>query len=442
MSYKTERFFSELLREEYKKIHHPSGLVIYLFPKKLSTAYAMFGVKYGSIHSRFRPPENGSFITVPDGIAHFLEHKLFFNEDGSDSFARFSDYGADANAYTSESRTCYLFSCTDRFSDSLAELLTFVTHPYFTPDSVASEVGIISEEIRMYDDNPSDRCFYGMLEAMYEHHSIRRNICGSVASIRKITAELLYECYRAFYRLDNMILAVAGDVSEEELLRVADRVLPATAPTLPMTETEDENAKESASVYLPYREKRMQVAKPLFNIGFKDVAIPADGEARQRRDAAMSILNEILFSRAGALYNSLLESERISPALSYGYTISRHAAYNSIGGEAEDPRLVLAEIRAYLTKVEKEGLAYDDFLRAKRVMYAEFVKAFDSTESIAGNLFTFASEDADLLSYARHLSEVTFEEISALLKTAFRQEATALSVILPLAEEDPIQQEE
>jgi predicted Zn-dependent peptidase len=239
-----------------------------------------------------------------------------------------------------------------------------------------------------------------------------------------------------------MILAVAGDVSEEELLRVADRVLPATAPTLPMTETEDENAKESPSVYLPHREKRMQVAKPLFNIGFKDVDIPADGEARQRRDAAMSILNEILFSRAGALYNSLLESERISPALSYGYTISKHAAYNSIGGEAEDPRLVLAEIRAYLTKVEKEGLAYDDFLRAKRVMYAEFVKAFDSTESIAGNLFTFASEDADLLSYARHLSEVTFEEISALLKTAFRQEATALSVILPLAEEDPIQQEE
>lgn len=442
MSCKTTSIRSELLREEYRKIKHPSGLDIYLFPKTLSTSYAIFGVKYGSIHNRFRSPLSEEWITVPDGIAHFLEHKLFFNEDGTDSFSRFSDLGADANAYTSESKTCYLFSCTDRFSESLEELLTFVTHPYFTPESVASEVGIISEEIRMYDDNPSDRCFYGMLEAMYEHHSIRRNICGSVSSIKKITADLLYACYRAFYRLDNMILAISGDLSEEEVLRIADKALPSTPPPLPLTLTEDENAKESPAVYLPYRERRMQVAKPLFNIGFKDVHIPEDGEARQRRDAAMSILNEMLFSRAGKLYNELLEAEMISPALSYGYTISRHAAYNSIGGEAEDPRAVLAKIRSYLNEVQASGLSREDFLRAKRVMYAEFVKAFDSTESIAGNLFNFASEDADLLSYAEHLSAVTFEEVSELLKASFTEESTALSVILPLLEEASIQQED
>ncbi len=434
-SYECTTFRSELLREEYRQYRHASGLRICIFPKDLSTAYALFGAQYGSIHNRFRIGDCGDWITVPDGIAHFLEHKLFFNEDGSDSFAHFSDLGADANAYTSEAKTCYLFSCTDRFEESLEELLRFVTHPYFTPESVASEVGIISEEIRMYDDNPSDRCFYGMLEAMYEHHSIRRNICGSVSSIRKITAELLYACYRAFYRLDNMILVVCGPVEDQTVLKIADRILPAAPPNLPPIQTEDENAKESPRVYLPYREQRMQVSKPLFNIGFKDVDIPPDGEARQRKDAAMAILNEMLFSRAGTLYNSLVERELISPNLSYGYTVSRHAAYNSLGGEAEDPELVLSEIRAYLEQVRKEGLSREDFRRASRVMYAEFVKAFDSTESIAGNLFSFVCEDSKLLSYADHVAAVTFEEVSELLQTAFRKEATALSVILPLSED-------
>ena len=427
---------SSLLREEYREYRHPSGLTLCIFPKKMSTTYALLGTKYGSIHNRFCSSDSDGWITVPDGIAHFLEHKLFANEDGSDSFERFSDYGADANAYTSEGKTCYLFSCTDHFEESLEELLRFVTHPYFTPESVRSEVGIISEEIRMYDDNPTDRCFYGMLEGMYEHHSIRRNICGSVRSISRITPELLYQCYRAFYRLDNMALVVCGDVSDETVLRIADRILPAAAPTACSVKVENENAKESPSAYLPYREERMQVSKPLFNIGFKDTEIPANGEDRQHKDAAMAILNEILFSRAGELYNRMIEKEMISPFLSYGYTISSSAAYNSLAGEADDPRAVLDEVLSYLKSIEETGLSREDFLRGKRVMYAEFVKAFDSTDSIANNLFAFWCEDSEMLSYAKHLESITYEEVSDLFRRAFDPKATTLSVILPLAKED------
>lgn len=428
----TETHRSSLLGEEYRVWTHTSGLDIYVFPKKMTATYAIFGTKYGSIHNRFRTDETSAMTTVPDGIAHFLEHKLFTAEDGSDAFERFSEYGADANAYTSFNKTCYLFSCTERFEDSLRELLSFVTHPYFTPESVASEVGIISEEIRMYDDNPSDRCFYGMLEAMYHTHSIRRNICGSIESISEITADLLYRCYHTFYRLSNMALVVCGNVSDEEVLRIADAVLPNTPQKEFSVFCENENEQEPPEVLHAYREQKMQVSKPLFNIGIKDTEIPSDGRERQKKDAAMAILDEMLFSRAGEIYNDLLDRDLISPALSYGYTISESSAYNSLAGEADDPKLVLCEIKKHLARIQKAGLSREDFARGKRVMYAEFVKSFDSTDSIANNLFSFVCEDSELLSYAEILEEISFEEICDLFKHAFDEDKISLSVVLPL----------
>lgn len=427
---KTHR--SSLLGEEYRVWRHVSGLDIYIFPKRMTSSYAIFGTKYGSIHNRFATDADAEPLTVPDGIAHFLEHKLFCAEDGSDAFERFSEYGADANAYTSFNKTCYLFSCTERFKDSLRELLSFVTHPYFTPESVASEVGIISEEIRMYDDNPSDRCFYGMLEAMYHTHSIRRNICGSVSSISEITADLLYRCYHTFYRLSNMALVICGDVRDEDVLCIADAVLPNTQSQTLSVFCPNENEQEHPEVLEAYRELSMQVSKPLFNIGIKDTEIPADGRSRQKKDAAMSILDEMLFSRAGEIYNDLLERDLISPALSYGYTISESSAYNSIAGEADDPKLVLGEIKKHLARIRASGLSREDFERGKRVMYAEFVKSFDSTDSIANNLFAFVCEDAELLSYAEILEEITFEDVCALFEHAFDEEKIALSVVSPL----------
>ncbi|MBO5938792.1 MAG: insulinase family protein [Clostridia bacterium] len=427
-------FRNDFLGEEYRVFKHRSGLSIYVFPKKMTATYAIFGTKYGSIHNSFRVGDTAESVTVPDGIAHFLEHKLFTAEDGSDAFERFSEYGADANAYTSFNKTCYLFSCTDRFEDSLRELLSFVTHPYFTEESVRSEVGIISEEIRMYDDNPSDRCFYGMLEAMYHTHSIRRNICGSVESISQITPELLYRCYHTFYRLSNMALVVCGDVSDEAVLRIADEVLPSEPEQETPVVCTNENDTEPTKVLMPYFEQQMQVSKPIFNIGIKDTDIPADGRERQKKDAAMAILDEMLFSRAGEIYNDLLDRDLISPALSYGYTISESSAYNSIAGEADDPKSVLCEIQKHIARIREKGLSPEDFVRGKRVMYAEFVKSFDSTDSIANNLFSFLCEDAELLSYAEILEEITFPEVCHLFEHAFDEEKIALSVVLPLKE--------
>ena len=431
-------FKSSLLSEQYTKYIHPSGLEIYIFPKKLTTFYAIFGVKYGSIHSSFTLKSNTEKeISVPDGIAHFLEHKLFANEDGSDSFERFSELGADANAYTSFNKTAYLFSTTENFYDSLRELISFVTHPHFTKKNISSEIGIITEEIKMYDDSPSDRCFYGMLEGMYEHHSIRRNICGTAETIRQITPELLYSCYNSFYNLNNMALFISGDVDDNKILKIADELLPKESVDFNVL-YQNENKKESSCVYIPYVESRMQVSKPMFNIGIKDTEISDDANERQKRDAIYSILDEMIFSRAGELYSSLFERDLISPHLSYGYTVSPTSAYNSIAGEADDPKLVLEEILKYIDSLKEKGLPYEDFLRGKRVMYAEFVKSFDSTDNIANNLMAMTFDGAELLSYADTVESVTFDDVKKLFENAFDKEKITLSVVMPLESKEEI----
>ncbi len=427
-----EFFENKMLGESYKKYQHTSGLDIYIFPKKMSSFYAIFGTKYGSIHNCFKTESENDWQTVPDGIAHFLEHKLFVCEDGSDAFERFSDYGADANAYTSFNKTCYLFSCTDRFEDSLAELLDFVTHPHFTSESVASEIGIITEEIKMYDDNPSDRCFYGMLEGMYEHHSIRRNICGTPQSISMITPELLYECYNKFYSLTNMCLVVCGDIADDSVLKIADEHLPSTLQKSPKIISPNENKKEEHAVFKPYVEQKMQVAKPLFKIGIKDTDIPEAAADRQRKETKMAILNEMIFSGSMDLYASLIEKDMISPAFSYGYSIGDSFAYNSISGEADDPHAVMSEILDHIQKLLANGLDREDFMRSKRILYAEAVKSYDSTESIANNLFSFVTDGFELLSDTDIIDSISFEEICELFDSAFEKERITLSVVLPI----------
>ena len=424
-------FKSDLLCERYYRYTHKSGLDIYVFPKKLSSAYAIFGTHYGSIDNCFCLEGDSGVTTVPDGIAHFLEHKLFANEDESDSFERFSAYGADANAYTSFNKTAYLFSCTDNLESSLSELIEFVTHPYFTEESVKKEIGIIAQEIKMYDDSPGEACYFGMLEGLYAKHPIKKNICGTVASISEITPELLYECYRVFYSMSNMALIVCGDVDPDEIIRIADKLLPASQNKVTIRRTFNKG-DEPTEVSKKRVSKKMQVSKPIFNIGIKDTDIPDSAEDRLKKDAAMSILNEMLFSRAGELYSELFENGMVSPEMSYCYTINDSFAFNSIAGEADDPEAVLARILEYISEVSKKGLSRSDFERGKRVMYAEFVKEFDSTEAIANNLLSFVFDGADVFSYADIIRGVTFEDVESLFKTAFSDELFTLSVVYPL----------
>ena len=429
MSYPTTKFESSLLRESFEKIDHPCGLPIYLFPKKMTTAYAILAVKYGSIDKKIRFAPDAPVRTLPDGVAHFLEHKLFENPDGTDALAAFSALGADANAYTGHTRTAYLFSCTERFSESLEELLRFVTTPWFSPASVKRERGIIAEEIRMCLDNPWDRCSERLMHGLYRNHPVRKDVCGTEKSIARITPKLLYDCYKTFYQLSNMALVVCGDVSAEEVLTVADRVLPkAKQPYRPILRCPD---PEPAKVVSHRMEKKMPVSIPLLCFGFKDANVPADPAARSRRDAILSLVGDVLFSRANDFFGTLFEQGLITASYSYSYSISESFAYFALSCESEDPEEVRLCLCDYLEEARRDGLDPVALERSRRIMIADMIRAFDSTEEIANNLLSFLFEGADLFDYPSQVATVTEEEANRLMRELFREENLCLSVVSP-----------
>ncbi len=425
---KRTEYSSPLLRESYVKLTHDSGLEIYLFPKKMTSVYALFAVRFGSIDNRFSLSDGGDEVLLPDGVAHFLEHKLFDNPDGSDSFSRFFALGVDSNAYTDYNRTAYLFHGTSGFEEALEELLSFVTTPYFTKETVKKEQGIIAEEIRMYEDSPWDCVYQNLLSAMYHTHPVRNNICGSEESIARITPELLYRAHSLFYALPNMALVVCGDVSEDEILAVADRVLPKKG------QGERLCRRIPAETDLPEQTRidaRMNVSKPIFNIGIKDSVIPDDPRERIRRDFAMTMLNELLFSQSGEFYSALFEEGLITPSFGHGYSSADGFAFNCISGESDTPEVVLERFWSYLERVKREGLPNEDVERVRRVMYADEIRAYDSTEEIANRLLSFVFEDADMLEAPELIRSITKEELEELLRGFYVRERCVLSTVRP-----------
>ncbi|MBQ4064978.1 MAG: insulinase family protein, partial [Clostridia bacterium] len=411
---------SDLLREQYTKVRHKSGLTVCMFPKELTTSYAILATRFGSVDNRFRVGDETDFITVPDGVAHFLEHKMFENEDGEDTFVKFSRTGANANAYTSFRTTAYLFSCTEKLYLSLAILLRSVFSPYFTEENVKKEQGIIAQEIRMGEDDPYNALQYGMLQGLYEKHSARIDIAGTVPSIMKITPEILYRCHRAFYNPDNMVLCVCGQAELDKVMAVVDEIAGETAPI----SVESVYEPESPRAFRPRTVKHMQVAKPLFCIGVKDVAISRDSEERMKKELAMQLLSTIAFGRSSAFYNRLYEEGLISPSFDVWACHNPAFSFFSVLGDSPDPEEVYRRFLTYTAELTEAPLPKEDFERCRRVLYAGFVKSFDSTEEIANNLAVdFALDGLDIFRYGELLREITSEDVFRLAKELFRPEA-------------------
>ena len=422
-------YTSALLREKYTYIEHASGLSIYVFPKKMTNTYALFATKYGSMNTDFAVGER--HVTVPDGIAHFLEHKLFEAPDGTDTFTRFSALGADSNAYTDYDKTAYLFSCTENVDEALSELLTFVTQPHFTEESVARERGIIGEEIHEDEDSPWERAYLNLVTSLYHKNPVRNNVLGTRKAIAKITPELLYECYHAFYRPDNMALVVCGNVTPDEVLVVADRILPAACEE--REEVKRFFPEEPEGVRRKRAKAKMQVAKPIFYIGIKDNTKLALPEEKLRHDLSVALLNEILFSQAGEFYAKLFEEGLVSPSFSFGYSCDNgQFAFTCISGESKDPEAVYTRLMNYLDEVKKNGLSEEDFERCRRVMYADEIRAYDSTDEIANRLLSFVFDGTQIFDIPTVLQSITKKELEALLNTFYQPQYFAMSVVRPL----------
>lgn len=416
---------SERVQESYQKIDHPSGLTLLLYPMEgFSSAYAMLTTDYGSVDMAFRTDPQADFTRIPAGTAHFLEHKMFENEDG-DAFAKYAATGASANAFTSFDKTSYLFGCADHFEESLRILLEFVTTPYFTQQTVSKEQGIIGQEIKMYDDNPDWRVLFNLLKAMYVKHPIAIDIAGTVESIAEITADSLYETYRAFYNLRNMVLTVAGSFSPDAVVRIADEMLrPA-----PQLQLERDFVQEPEQVAQKRIEQKFPVASPMFALGLK--VCPADPKTNAANSIVNEIVNEVLAGDASPLYRRLYDSGLINATFDSETDCGKDFSAVIFSGESKDPDRVAREILQEIERVQKEGIDPAAFERGKKAVYGRYIRMLNRPDSIANAMVGAHFSGLGLYDLLEIAANATQEQAQQRLTEDYRTENASLSVISP-----------
>ncbi len=412
--------------EKYTRVLHDSGLEILIWKLEgHSVKHAIFGTRYGSVNTTFKTKDDADFVTVPNGIAHYLEHKLFENED-TDVFDLYAKTGAFGNAYTSFDKTCYLFSCTDNFTDSLRILLDFVQKPYFTEETVRKEQGIIGQEIRMYDDNPNWRVFFGLLEGIYHENPVRIDIAGTQESIAQINAELLYRCYNTFYNLHNMTLAIAGDVDEDEILKICDELLKPSEDKELVSIVPD----EPDTVAVSYSEQKLEVAVPLFNLGYK--AAPVPPEDTVRCEVLSDIVLALIADETSAFYKRLYDEGLINSAFSYE-TFSGDGFFVPLfGGESREPKKVAELINEEIRRCRREGFDKEQFEIIRKAYYGSLIRSLNNPESIATALVnTGLRGSGDSFSVIEAVAAVNVEDAEQFLRDRLDPDNCTLSVIMP-----------
>lgn len=413
--------FESEIGESYVKCQHESGLKIYILEKPLyNSAYAIFGTKYGSIDNVFSV--NGERVEVPEGIAHFLEHKLFESEDG-DAFTRYAETGAYANAFTSFDKTCYIFNCSSRFYDNLEILLDFVQSPYFTAATVEKEQGIIGQEIRMYDDSPAWRVMFNMLLAMYKSHPVRIDIAGTTDSIAKIDDKLLYKCYNTFYNPQNMFLCIAGNVNTEKILKMVE----AAVKPKESIELQRIMPKEPDAVLKPYVEQALEVAQPMFCFGYKE---NADTPLSVKDRVCTAVLLEMIAGDASPLYKRLTNDGLINDDFSFEYFNGEGYSAVIFEGESQNPKKVAEEIKLEVNRLKADGLNKKLFNAVRSGLYGDAIRVFNSVEAITMGLVDCAMNDTGLFDDIKYLKAITADDVYKRL-SLLNDECTVLSVIVP-----------
>ena len=417
-----ERYNLESIGEQISVYTHKSGLKVFVCQKPdFTSSYAVFGTKYGSIDTKFKV-DNDEWIEVPEGIAHFLEHKLFESEE-LDAFERFSKTGASANAYTSFDRTCYLFACSSNFYENFEILLDFVQNPYFTAETVEKEQGIIGQEINMYNDSPNWRVLFNLLGALYSKHPVKIDIAGTVDSISKIDDKILYDCYNTFYNLSNMFICVAGNVDENKIFSMCDELLKDSEKQI----IERFMPDEQDGVVTDYVEMNLPVNMPIFSIGFKEKC------TRPQKTIKEKMLSEIVlscvFGSDGQLFKELFDKQLINEAISSEFFTGNGYACVMVDGETKDPQVVREIVNKHIANLIDNGIDQETFDRAKRSVYAKAVSSFDSVENIAMSMVEYAFCELEPFVDFKELQEITLEQVNDRLKEILCIENSAMSVV-------------
>lgn len=421
MSFTTQKIHCETANESCIKAVHSSGLKIFIAEKPdFNVNYAIFGTHYGSVDTEFALGD-APMQAVPEGIAHFLEHKLFEGEDG-DAFEKYAVTGASANAYTSFDRTCYLFSCSERFYENLDILLGFVSSPYFTPETVQKEQGIIGQEIRMYEDVPGWRVLFNLLRIMYHNHPVKVEIAGTVESIAEITDKTLYDCYRTFYNPSNMFLCLSGNFDTDKVLEMVDqKIKSAEVPEIHRSEF-----SEPDTLVDTYCEQIMPVAQPLFVVGIKNNELKLN---RTHKDIiATELLLEVVAGKLSPLYNRLLADGLINNKFSTEFFYGHGYSALLFEGESKDPEAVKQAIISEIETIAENGVDPSLFEDARREIYGEEIRSFNDTEETVDGLIECAMNGFEPFETLEVLKSLTADDITKKAKS-LDLSLTALSVV-------------
>ncbi|WP_141603454.1 EF-P 5-aminopentanol modification-associated protein YfmH [Terrilactibacillus laevilacticus] len=406
-----------------------NGLKVYMLPKQSNKTFATFTTQYGSIDNTFKPLNQEQVVTVPDGIAHFLEHKMFEKPDGTDVFYDFGEQGASANAFTSFNRTAYLFSSTSNVDKNLNTLIDFVQTPAWTDESVEKEKGIIGQEIRMYDDNPDWRLFFGLIENMYHHHPIKIDIAGTVESISHITKDLLLDCYHTFYHPSNMILFVTGPIDPEHIIHLVED----------NQGKKDYTNKKAIEHVFPDEPRRvaksesilhMAVQTPKCLIGFKEPKPYRSGKELMKHEIAVNLLLELMFGRGTERYRTLIDDGLIDESFSFEYTEEYGFGFSAIGGNTEQPEQLKQKLREMVINFKNETIDTKSFDNARRKRMGSILRSLNSLDYIANQFTRYKFNQMDLFELIPELEKLTIEDLKQTLHEHFSEEGFTSCTVL------------
>lgn len=423
-----EKIQYDIAGETLYRYKHSSGLSAYVIPRKgYLKKYAAFATHYGSMDNEFIIPGDDRPTRVPDGIAHFLEHKLFEQKDGS-VMDKFASLGSNPNAYTNFNQTVYLFSCTDRFDENLDLLLNYVQNPYITEESVEKEKGIIGQEIMMYQDDPGWRVFFNLLGSLYSALPVRNDIAGTVESIGKIDREMLYKCYDTFYHPSNMVVLAVGDIDPQSVfIRVENAI--EKKDTRP--EIKSIYPDEPDTINKDYAEAALAVSMPIFHMGFKDARL-CEGTGLLMREIAVRLLLDLLAGRSSPFYERLYREGLINSTFGTDYMIEKHFAFSMLGGESRQPMKVMDEFWRTVAGARECGLDKEGCDRLMRSMRGRYMRQFNSVERISHSFISVYFKGVNMFDYLHVYDKISFDYISEVFEEHFNRDNLAISVIKPV----------
>ena len=410
------------VKEKIYKEKLENGLTVILIPRKgIQKKYMIWGTHYGSNESSFIIPGEEEVTTVPNGVAHFLEHKLFEQENGTNSLDILTALGVEANAYTTNDHTAYLFECTDNFYEAMDELMDYVQHPYFTDDNVEKEKGIIGQEIMMYDDYPEWRVYLNALQAMYHNNPIKIDIVGTIETIQKIDKEILYKCYHTFYNPSNMAMVLCGDFEPENMIEEIKKRL---VDTKPSGEIKRIYPEEPEKIVKEKIEEKLEVSQPLYTIGIKDTT-----KCDVKKHIAIEILLNLLIGRSSNLYKELYNDGIIYAQPNLQYEFTNIYAHVLIDGQSNNPDEVYQKFKKEVSKFKEKGIHEKDFNRMKKMIYGAYVKEYNDVTDMARMFLADYFKGINSFEYLEEIEAITIEYIEQILKDVFKEEKMVLSIV-------------